>query len=84
MGAIVKSSGPDHIKNNAEVFDFRLSPEDMRELNSRNRGTRFNHPITPWLGRGSFPRNLVAAAAEEGGREERIQPTLVVATAGGS
>lgn len=56
MGVVVKSEHADHIRSNVKVFDFRLSEDDMKELDSRNRGTRFVHPITPWLGRGSFRR----------------------------
>eukprot|EP01102_Stenamoeba_stenopodia_P007317 TRINITY_DN2050_c0_g1_i1.p1 TRINITY_DN2050_c0_g1~~TRINITY_DN2050_c0_g1_i1.p1 ORF type:complete len:409 (+),score=75.20 TRINITY_DN2050_c0_g1_i1:233-1459(+) len=56
MGVVVKSEHADHIRSNVKVFDFRLSEDDMKELESRNRGTRFVHPITPWLGRGSFRR----------------------------
>ncbi len=35
---IPKSARAEHIKENAAVFDFEISPEDMRALNSLNEG----------------------------------------------
>lgn len=37
---IPKSSNPDRIKSNADIFDFELSPEDMNLINALNRNLR--------------------------------------------
>jgi diketogulonate reductase-like aldo/keto reductase len=37
---IPKSSDKKRIKENADVFDFKLDEEDMRELNSLNENFR--------------------------------------------
>lgn len=36
-----KSSHPERIKSNAEIFDFELSTEDMNAINALNQGFRF-------------------------------------------
>jgi diketogulonate reductase-like aldo/keto reductase len=38
---IPKSSKKEHIVSNADIFDFRLSTEDMDFLDSLERGQRF-------------------------------------------
>lgn len=37
---IPKSSNPDRIKSNADIFDFELSPEDMNLIDALNRNLR--------------------------------------------
>lgn len=39
------------------IFDFKLSEQEMAHLNALDRGDegRFNHPVTPWLGRAGYP-----------------------------
>ena len=37
---IPKSSNPERIKSNADIFDFELSPEDMNLIDALNRNLR--------------------------------------------
>ena len=39
--AIVKSSNPVHVSENASIFDFELTPEDMKLLQTLHTGKRF-------------------------------------------
>lgn len=39
---IPKSSNPERIKENSDIFDFNISNEDMEELNSLNENMRFS------------------------------------------
>lgn len=55
MAVIPKSVRADRLAENAALFDFELSPEDMHALGGLNRSRRYNHPTTPWLGRSRFP-----------------------------
>ncbi|XP_075066577.1 aldo-keto reductase family 1 member C15-like isoform X2 [Mixophyes fleayi] len=57
LGAVVlaKSFNPTRIKDNFQVFDFHLSPEDLKALESLNRNYRYvaarqwiNHPEYPF------------------------------------
>ncbi|KAM4748619.1 aldo-keto reductase family 1 member C1-like [Rhinophrynus dorsalis] len=52
---ICKSYNPDRIKDNIQVFDFELSPEDMEAINGLNRNLRYltiplfaGHPQYPY------------------------------------
>jgi len=38
---IPRSTRPDHIRENAQVFDFEISPEDMRVLDSFDEGVHY-------------------------------------------
>jgi len=55
LSVIPKSVQEDRLVENAQIFDFELTPDDMAELNGLNRSLRYNHPTTPWLGRSRFP-----------------------------
>ncbi|KAH0794529.1 aldo/keto reductase [Histomonas meleagridis] len=39
--AIPKSSNPQHIKDNIDIFDFELTPEEMNEIRAIDKGVRF-------------------------------------------
>eukprot|EP00051_Salpingoeca_urceolata_P027654 m.482593 g.482593 ORF g.482593 m.482593 type:complete len:329 (+) comp22593_c0_seq1:71-1057(+) len=41
---VPKSSNPDRIKQNIELFDFELSAEQMLEISALNQNRRFNDP----------------------------------------
>lgn len=45
--AIPRSSNPEHIKENIEIFDFKLSPEEMEIINGLNKNTRVNPKNDP-------------------------------------
>jgi hypothetical protein len=54
---IPKSVTPSRIASNAELFDFELSAEEMAQITALDKqGLEgcYNHPKTPWLGRGEF------------------------------
>jgi diketogulonate reductase-like aldo/keto reductase len=55
MAVIPKSVHPDRLAENAALFDFELTPDDMAVLGGLNQSRRYNHPTTPWLGRSRFP-----------------------------
>ena len=41
-----KSSNPKHIKENSEIFDFKLTPQEMEEINQMGKTKRFfNMPL---------------------------------------
>jgi len=44
ISVIPKSINPDRMKANAEIFDLKLSDEDMKSLQSLNKNLRFNNP----------------------------------------
>lgn len=46
--AIPKSTNPIHIAENIEVFDFKLSPDEMNKLDGLNKNKRFVDPIEWW------------------------------------
>ncbi|XP_047100133.1 1,5-anhydro-D-fructose reductase-like [Schistocerca piceifrons] len=60
VAVIPKSTNPEHIQQNFDVFDFELSPEDMYSLEALDKGERGrqvndvifpgqeNHPEYPW------------------------------------
>ena len=41
---ICKSNNIDHIKENIDIFDFRLTDTEMNEMNILNINLRFNDP----------------------------------------
>ena len=41
---IPKTSKPERLKENADVFDFELSAEEMEQISALNRNQRFNDP----------------------------------------
>jgi len=41
---IPKSSSPEHLKENIEIFDFELSSEQIAQLDQLNRNRRYNDP----------------------------------------
>ena len=45
---IPKSVSPEHMKKNAEIFDFELSSEDMEEIKKLDRKLRFVNPEEWW------------------------------------
>jgi diketogulonate reductase-like aldo/keto reductase len=45
---IPKSTTPDHIRANSQIFDFSLAAEDMLALGALNRGLRFVNPTDWW------------------------------------
>lgn len=45
--AIPRSSNPEHIKENIEIFDFKLSPEEMEIINGLNKNQRVNPKNDP-------------------------------------
>ena len=45
---IPKSTTPETIKQNNEIFDFELSPEEMEQINALNRNLRFVNPLEWW------------------------------------
>jgi len=52
-----KSVTPSRIASNAQLFDFELTAEEIASINALDKpGLEgcFNHPKTPWLGRGEF------------------------------
>jgi len=55
LSVIPKSVQEDRLVENAQIFDFELTADDMAGLNGLNRSLRYNHPTTPWLGRSRFP-----------------------------
>ena len=46
--AIPKSTSPERISENIEIFDFELSSEDQASINSLNKNHRFVNPIEWW------------------------------------
>ena len=44
ISVIPKSNNPERIKQNIELFEFKLSEEDMTQLYSLERNLRFNDP----------------------------------------
>lgn len=42
--AIPKSATPEHIKANFDIFDFNLTPEEMKQIDGLNRGERLINP----------------------------------------
>lgn len=46
--AIPKSANPERIRENIDVFDFELTDEDKRAINSLNRNYRLVDPIEWW------------------------------------
>lgn len=46
---IPKSTNQEHIKNNSEVFDFKLSSDEMKQISSLDRTLRFVDPFK-WSG----------------------------------
>ncbi len=45
VSTIPKSSKPEHIDSNADIFDFELSPEDMNTIDSLDQEQRIGeHP----------------------------------------
>lgn len=45
---IPKSQHPERVRGNLQVFDFRLSEEEMAFINSLNRGVRGCDPAKIW------------------------------------
>lgn len=45
---IPKSLNPEHLKQNINVFDFELSPNDMQKIAGLNRNLRFVNPYAWW------------------------------------
>ncbi len=45
---IPKSLSPEHLKSNVNVFDFELSPQDMADIATLERGHRFVNPSKWW------------------------------------
>ncbi|XP_053553106.1 aldo-keto reductase family 1 member C23-like protein [Bombina bombina] len=56
LGAVVlaKSFNPTRIKLNFQVFDFQLSPEDMKSLEAQNRNLRYMNSSL-WMDHPEFP-----------------------------
>ncbi|MFW5893689.1 MAG: aldo/keto reductase [Verrucomicrobiota bacterium] len=44
VGAVPKSSNPEHIRANLDVFDFELSEDEMRQIHGLDRGERRINP----------------------------------------
>lgn len=44
VGAVPKSSNPEHIRANLDVFDFELSDDEMRQIHGLDRGRRIINP----------------------------------------
>ncbi len=42
------SKNPDHIRDNFDIFDFKLTDEDMKKIESVNKNTRY-YTATPEL-----------------------------------
>lgn len=55
IAVIPKSVNADRLAENARLFDFELTADDMAVLGGLNESRRYNHPTTPWLGRSRFP-----------------------------
>jgi diketogulonate reductase-like aldo/keto reductase len=54
---IPKSVTASRIEANSNLFDFKLTPAEMKNINALDKkGLKgcFNHPETPWLGRSKF------------------------------
>eukprot|EP01006_Ploeotia_vitrea_P065869 TRINITY_DN93947_c0_g1_i1.p2 TRINITY_DN93947_c0_g1~~TRINITY_DN93947_c0_g1_i1.p2 ORF type:complete len:347 (-),score=66.32 TRINITY_DN93947_c0_g1_i1:1456-2469(-) len=63
---IPKSITPERIIDNAKLFDFELTEDEMQAINKLDvKNYRFNHPITPWLGRGPFPDDVKEAEGDK-------------------
>ncbi|MDO8482496.1 MAG: aldo/keto reductase [bacterium] len=45
---IPKSLSPEHLKANIDVFNFELSPQDMADIATLDRGHRFVNPSKAW------------------------------------
>jgi D-xylose reductase len=41
---VPKTSQPDRLRENLAIFDFELSPDEMRAIGGLDRGRRFNDP----------------------------------------
>jgi 2,5-diketo-D-gluconate reductase A len=40
LGAVPKSSDPEHLRQNASLVDFELTPDQMRAISTLERGTQ--------------------------------------------
>lgn len=60
MVVLAKSVTNSRIKSNIEDINIELDSEDLKQIKMLDLDTegRFNHPITPWLGRGFFTDDL--------------------------
>lgn len=54
---IPKSIKRNRLEENYKIFDWKLNLDDFNKINDLDLGEngRFNHPVTPWLGRAGFP-----------------------------
>lgn len=57
FAVIPKSVNEHRLIENSNIFDFSLNVQQMQAIDALDRGEegRFNHPVTPWLGRAGFP-----------------------------
>lgn len=44
LSVIPKTTNPDRLKENASVFDWELSEEDMKTLTGLDKNMKFNNP----------------------------------------
>jgi len=60
MIVLPKSITPVRIAENINGLNFDLSEVDLQLIDELDMGPkgRFNHPVTPWLGRGPFPDDV--------------------------
>ena len=47
---IPRSSNPDRIKENIDVFDFELTDDEMAQINQLDNGTRFRQDPATYIG----------------------------------